>query len=32
MAANWQYHMFGDPTVFAEARRAIRERLDSLRP
>jgi AcrR family transcriptional regulator len=32
MAANWQYHMFGDPAVFADARRAIRERLESLRP
>jgi AcrR family transcriptional regulator len=31
MAANWQYHMFGDTTVFEQARRAIRERLESLR-
>jgi AcrR family transcriptional regulator len=30
-AANWQYHMFGDQAVFEEARRAIRERLESLR-
>jgi AcrR family transcriptional regulator len=32
MAANWQFHMFGDPAVFGDARRAIRERLESLRP
>ena len=32
MAANWQFHMFGDPAVFADARRAIRERLEALRP
>jgi hypothetical protein len=32
MAANWQYHMFGDRAVFDGARRATRERLESLRP
>jgi AcrR family transcriptional regulator len=31
-AANAQYQLFRDETVFAEARRAIRERLESLRP
>jgi AcrR family transcriptional regulator len=31
-AANAQYQLFGDPTVFDEARGAIRERLESLRP
>jgi AcrR family transcriptional regulator len=31
-SANWQYHLFGDPSVFDSARRAVRERLDSLRP
>jgi hypothetical protein len=30
-AANAQYQLFRDETVFAEARRAVRERLDSLR-
>lgn len=30
-AANAQYQLFRDPVVFDEARRAIRERLDSLR-
>ena len=30
-AANAQYQMFGDEQVFAEARRAVRERLESLR-
>lgn len=32
LAANWQYHLFGDRRVFENARRAIRERLESLRP
>jgi AcrR family transcriptional regulator len=32
MAANWQYRVFGDPAVYDGARRAIRERLESLRP
>jgi AcrR family transcriptional regulator len=32
MAANWQYHLFGDASVFDAARRAVRERLESLRP
>jgi AcrR family transcriptional regulator len=32
MAANWQYRVFGDPAVYNDARRAIRERLESLRP
>jgi AcrR family transcriptional regulator len=32
MAANWQYHLFGDASVFDGARRAVRERLESLRP
>jgi AcrR family transcriptional regulator len=32
MAANWQYHLFGDAAVFEGARRATRERLESLRP
>jgi AcrR family transcriptional regulator len=32
MAANWQYRVFGDPAVYDDARRAIRERLESLRP
>jgi AcrR family transcriptional regulator len=31
ISANWQYHLFGDPAVFAGARRATRERLESLR-
>ena len=31
-AANAKYQLFRDEAVFAEARRAIRERLDSLRP
>ena len=31
-AANAQYQLFRDERVFAEARRAIRERLESLRP
>jgi hypothetical protein len=31
-AANGRYQLFGDPEVFDEARRAIRERLESLRP
>jgi AcrR family transcriptional regulator len=31
-AANGKYQLFRDDTVFAEARRAIRERLESLRP
>jgi AcrR family transcriptional regulator len=31
-AANAQYQLFGDEDVFDGARRAIRERLDSLRP
>jgi AcrR family transcriptional regulator len=31
-AANAQYQLFRDETVFAAARRAIRERLESLRP
>jgi AcrR family transcriptional regulator len=31
-AANTQYQLFRDDGVFDEARRAIRERLDSLRP
>jgi AcrR family transcriptional regulator len=31
-ASNAQYQLFRDPAVFAEARRAIRERLESLRP
>jgi AcrR family transcriptional regulator len=31
-AANSQYQLFRDPSVFAEARRAIKDRLDSLRP
>ena len=32
MAANWQYRVFGDPAVYDDARRATRERLESLRP
>jgi AcrR family transcriptional regulator len=32
MAANWQYRVFGDPSVYDGARRASRERLESLRP
>jgi AcrR family transcriptional regulator len=32
MAANWQYRVFGDEAVYDDARRAIRERLESLRP
>jgi hypothetical protein len=31
LSANWQYHLFGDPAVFEGARRATRERLESLR-
>ena len=31
-AANAQYQLFGDRAVFDEARRAVRERLESLRP
>jgi AcrR family transcriptional regulator len=31
-AANAQYQLFGDAGVFDEARRAVRERLESLRP
>jgi AcrR family transcriptional regulator len=31
-AANGQYQLFGDAAVFGEARRAVRERLESLRP
>ncbi len=31
-AADWQFHLFGDPAVFGAARRAVRERLESLRP
>jgi AcrR family transcriptional regulator len=31
VAANWQYHLFGDPAVFDQARRATRERLEGLR-
>ena len=31
-AANAQFQLFREPRVFDEARRAIRERLDSLRP
>ena len=31
-AANAQYQLFGDANVFDEARRAVRERLESLRP
>jgi AcrR family transcriptional regulator len=31
-AANAQYQLFRDDAVFAEARRAVRERLESLRP
>lgn len=31
-AANAQYQLFGDAAVFDEARRAVRERLESLRP
>jgi AcrR family transcriptional regulator len=31
-AANTRYQLFGDERVFEEARRAIRERLESLRP
>ena len=30
--ANARYQLFGDPAVFAEGRRAIRERLESMRP
>src|SRR5215210_2031431 len=30
-SANAQYQLFRDPAVFAEARRAVRDRLDSLR-
>ena len=31
-AADTQFQLFGDPTVFESARRAVRERLESLRP
>jgi AcrR family transcriptional regulator len=31
VAANFQYHLFGDPAVFDHARRATRERLEQLR-
>jgi hypothetical protein len=31
-SANSQFQLFRDPTVFDEARSAIRERLESLRP
>ncbi len=31
VAANWQYHLFGDSAVFEAARRATRDRLESLR-
>ena len=31
-SANSQFQLFRDPTVFDQARRAIRERLESLRP
>jgi len=31
-AANARFQLFGDDAVFADARRAIRERLESLRP
>ena len=31
VAANFQYHLFGDPAVFEHARRATRERLEQLR-
>jgi AcrR family transcriptional regulator len=31
MSANWQFKLFGDPSVYDAARRAIRERLESLR-
>jgi AcrR family transcriptional regulator len=31
-ASNAQYQLFRDPQVFDDARRAVRERLDSLRP
>lgn len=31
VAANFQYHLFGDAAVFEQARRATRERLDALR-
>ena len=31
VAANFQYHLFGDPAVFEHARRATRERLEALR-
>jgi AcrR family transcriptional regulator len=31
-ASNAQYQLFRDPQVFADARRAIQERLESLRP
>jgi AcrR family transcriptional regulator len=31
-AANAQFQLFGNERVFAEARRAIRDRIDSLRP
>jgi len=30
--SNAQFQLFRDPVVFEEARRAIRERLESLRP
>jgi hypothetical protein len=31
-ASNAQYQLFRDPQVFDDARRAIQERLESLRP
>ena len=31
VAANFQFHLFGNPVVFEQARRATRERLESLR-
>lgn len=31
VAANFQYHLFGDAAVFEQARRATRERLEALR-
>lgn len=30
-SANWQYQLFGDASVFEAARRAVRERIESLR-
>jgi AcrR family transcriptional regulator len=32
MAANWQYRMFGEVSVYDGARRATRQRLEALRP